>query len=109
MIWTRFTVVGSLVVSGQGCSQSNLNISNQSPETIFNVTIKSNEEEIIIGDIYSGKSKAFSRSISGEGGLSVFYTYRNQRLTFDGCYYTGGMPADGLIVIRGNSITRRCD
>ena len=97
-----------------GCdllNPSRLVIKNVGNAPIENVVVSAGEgQQWALGDLPVGQTMHFSRSLKGEGGLDVSFSFGAERVVWNGCYYTSGglMPAEGKLAINGRETSGSC-
>jgi hypothetical protein len=88
---------------------SDLTIRNESSVKASNIVVEYGDRRSALGDLEPGSNTRFKVYMSGEGVGVIHYTIKGKRLSYDSCYYTGGMPLRGEVAIRDNGVARRCD
>ena len=89
-------------------SKSEFYVKNDSGGVVHDVTVSDRKQTWKLGDIPAGESVEFVGHLSGEGGPSISWTANGKRFTDTGCYYTGGAPARGSVLIVGSKLKFNC-
>ncbi len=94
-----------------GCSMifSSLDIVNRGASEARHVVLSARGVQFAdFGDIPPGETRSLYRYVSGDGVMNLSFSSKGRRLTFETCYYTGWMPAEGEIVILNDKVVANC-
>ena len=108
---TAICLLATAGLVGCGGIRSDLDIVNNTEEPVHAVTISDGQTVWEFGELQPKGIKHFDGRLSGEGGPQISWTFRGQRYSERGCYYTAswpGMPAKGAIRIEGEDLSFRC-
>ena len=96
------------LLSGCGVA-SDLEISNESDQPVLAVAVSDGRNSWELGDLPAGESVNFDGRLAGEGGPLVSWTFKGERYSERGCYYSEPMTgAEGAIMIQGERLNFRC-
>jgi hypothetical protein len=96
-------------VALQACSSaSDLEISNETAETVTAISVSDGQSTWHLGKLAGGRSLRFRQTLEGEGGAIISWTYRGKQHQEGSCYYTYGSPAGGKVIIAGDELKFRC-
>jgi hypothetical protein len=83
-------------------------IANKGQQDIHDLTVTAAGATWRLGDLPRGATIRFSRHIDGEGGPLISWSIGRRRVARQGCYYTGGMPLRGSMVIVDERVIYHC-
>ncbi len=95
----------------QSCVKQMMDIVNNTEEPVLAITISDGQTVWELGDLKPNGMIKFDGRLKGEGGPEVSWTFRGERYSEGGCYYTDsypGMPAEGAIRVEGKHLSFRC-
>ncbi|QIG79442.1 hypothetical protein [Stakelama tenebrarum] len=87
---------------------STFEVINGGREPITDVVISDRKTSWEMGAAGPGEILSFSEHLHGEGSFFVSWTIDGKRYRARGCYYTGGYPARGKVIIEGKDIKYGC-
>jgi hypothetical protein len=87
---------------------SDLVVRNGSSVKISGIVLEQGDVRAQLGDLDPGSETRFSGYLPGEGAPVIHYTAKGRRMSFESCYFTGGMPPRGEVTISDNGATRAC-
>lgn len=97
-----------VLLSACSNDRSELTFVNGGQEIVTNLSISDGQATWKLGDLMPKGQVVFSESLAGEGGPTIAWVSRGVRHSAKGCYYTGGVPARGLIEIVRDRLRFRC-
>ena len=87
---------------------SNLVIKNGAATKVSGVVLIVKDKSYPVRDLEPGQSTIFHEHLPGEGAPVIAYTIQGRRLSGEGCYFTGGMPPRGEVILTERGIVTRC-
>lgn len=107
----RMIALVGLALSTSSCGLyfSKLQFVNGTNSRVADLTVSDGRKTWKLGDLDHGERVSFSGHLAGEGGATIAWTWRGERFTGEGCYYTDGSPAKGTITIAGKELLYRCE
>ena len=87
---------------------SDLTIRNGTPYRILNVSVTDSQNSWELGSLGPGAAVTFRQPLHGEAEAVVSWSAGGKRHSAGACYYTGGMPLRGSIIIAGDHLEYRC-
>jgi hypothetical protein len=98
----------ALTLPSCGSYYSDLKIINGGKDQVSDLSLGDRRTIWKLGDLDPGARVAFRGHLQGEGGPIIAWSSMGKRHSEEGCYYTGGMPARGSIIIVGEHLEFRC-
>jgi len=87
---------------------SDFYIINRGGTDIGDVTVAARGATWRLGDLPRGGTAKFTQPLDGEGGPVISWTVAGKRVARQGCYYTGGIPLRGSMVILDARVVYHC-
>lgn len=100
--------LGCLALAGCGNFVSELEVHNNTPQTITGVFLVNGDQRFELDDVQAGGSLRASQHLKGEGAPRLEWVYTGARKSAELCYFTGGMPAKAIIRIYRERIELSC-
>jgi hypothetical protein len=106
----RITGIAALTLIAAACSgdASDLTIKNGTKHRVSDVSITDGQTTWKLGSLDPGASVAFKQPLHGEADAVVSWSWQAARHSAEGCYYTGGMPLRGSVMIVSDHLEYRC-
>lgn len=100
----------ALLLTLSACMEpvSKIDIVNKGRNDITDLVVATPEATWRLGDLPRGRTIRFAERLEGEGGPMLSWTVAGRRVSEQGCYYTGGVPASGTIDIFDTRIELEC-
>jgi len=98
----------TLVVVVFDAGASDLTISNASNHSVTDISITDGKTTWKLGNLNSGAQLRFTQPLQGEAKAVISWKSRGRRHSAEGCYYTGGSPLQGSIIIVSDTVQYRC-
>jgi hypothetical protein len=98
----------ALMVAACRGDPSDLTIKNGTKHRVSDVSITDGRTTWNLGSLNPGANVTFEQPLHGEADAVISWSLQGERHSAEGCYYTGGMPLRGSVVIVGDHLDYRC-
>lgn len=102
------TIMMALLLASCGKIFSNISIENRGDAPLTRVSVQAGTHRYVLSDVPPHTSMTFSKYLPGEGGAILSWSYDARQYRHELCYFTGGMPAKGKIIILPNQTRLEC-